>query len=140
MPPTHAELVQGAAVPQFPVMSHVSMPLFEHRTAPGAHTPEQAPFAQAWLEHATALAHWPSDPHVWTPLPEHFVAPGTQTPAQAPLTQANWHAVEAPQAPAAEHVCTPLIAPPSASMAQRVALGAQTPWHPAAPGAVVTHA
>ena len=116
-----------------PVPSQVSTPLFEHTVVVGVHDPTHAPFTQAWSEQATVLLHWPSDPHVWTPFPEHFVAPGTHTPLQAPLTHPYWQGLGAPHDPAAEHVSTPTAEPPSATVSQRVAFGAQTPWHDAVP-------
>jgi hypothetical protein len=67
---------------------HVWTPLPEQRTAPGTHTPVQAPATHAELVQAEAVPHCPAAEHVWTPLPEHCVDPGTQTPVQAPLEQA----------------------------------------------------
>jgi hypothetical protein len=117
-------------------MSQVAIPLFEHSVAPGAHTPWHAPFTHAWFEHAAAPPHWPSDPQICTPLPEHLAAPGTHTPEQTPFTQPNWHALAVPHVPVAEQVSTPLLP----LVEQRVAFGAQTPWHDAAPPPVATHA
>jgi hypothetical protein len=117
-------------------MSQVAIPLFEHSVAPGVQMPWHTPVTHAWFEHAAAPPHWPSEPQVCTPLPEHFVVPGTHTPEQVPFTQPYWQAVAVPQAPVAEQVCTPL----APLVAQRVAFGAHTPWHDAAPAPVTTHA
>jgi hypothetical protein len=46
-PETHAWLTQTAAVPHWPVLSHVWIALPEQRVAPGAQTPVQAPAEQA---------------------------------------------------------------------------------------------
>jgi hypothetical protein len=75
-------LPQDEAVPHFPVESHVSTPLLEHRNWPGAHTPWQTPVTHALFVHATAVPHCPLELHVWTPLlaSAHFVLSGAHTP------------------------------------------------------------
>ncbi len=138
-PPTHAEFAQGAGAPNVPVLSQVSMPLFEQVVAVGVHEPVHAPFTHAWFEHETALLHWPFVSQVWTPFPEQLVVPGAHTPLQAPFTHANGHALVGVHVPVAEQVCTVLVEPPSASVAQLVAFGAHTPWHDA-PAPVPTQA
>jgi hypothetical protein len=52
-------LLQAAAVPQVPFDWHVWMPLPEHCTAPGVHTPVQDPLTHAWLVHAPAFCQVP---------------------------------------------------------------------------------
>ena len=46
-PPTHAELMQEAAVPHCPAALQVSTPLAEHCVVPGMQTPVQTPLTQA---------------------------------------------------------------------------------------------
>jgi hypothetical protein len=81
-----------------------------HCTAPGEHTPEQAPATHAWLVQATALLHCPVEPHVCTAfeLLEHCVAPGVHTPTHCPLTHA-WltQGLAVPQLPLDVQVWTP---------------------------------
>jgi hypothetical protein len=63
--------MHATGAPHAPLALHVSTALPEHCTAPGAHTPVQAPFTHAWFVHATALLHAPLALHVSTALPEH---------------------------------------------------------------------
>jgi hypothetical protein len=81
------------------------MPLFEHWSAPGVHTPVHAPVTHAEAEHVTGVLHWPSVPHVSMPLFEHCLAPGAHTPVHVPLAQALFeHAVPSCQVPVSSQV------------------------------------
>ena len=59
IPLTHVEFEQATGDPQPPLELHVSMPLPEHCTAPGAHVPWQTPLTHAEFTQATAVPHCP---------------------------------------------------------------------------------
>jgi hypothetical protein len=127
-PLTHAWLVHVAGFPHWPLVLHVSTPLFEHCTAPGVHVPEQAPLTHAWLVHVAGLPHWPLALHVSTPLFEHCTAPGvhaTHAPERHTVAPPV-HACAVPHCPAAVHVSTP---PPLVPPEHCVAPGVHTPAH-----------
>jgi hypothetical protein len=103
-PLTHVEPLQATAVPHVPLDWQVCTPLPEHCTAPGVHTPVQAPAEHTYVQ-ATGLPNAPLAVQVSTPLPEHVVWLGAHTPVHVPLTHV-WllQAVPTVQVPDELHV------------------------------------
>jgi hypothetical protein len=91
---THAELVQGTAVPQVPPLQ-LCKELPEHCEVPGEQVPVHTPLTHVDAEHGVAGPQAPLALQVSTPLPlppsavvEHRMAPGVQFPMHEPPTHA----------------------------------------------------
>jgi hypothetical protein len=98
-PLTHAEDTHVVVVPHCPLAEQISIPLFEHCVAPGAHVPVQTPPTHAWFVHAEPFCQDPLESHVWTTCPLHCFAVGVHVPEHAPPLQTLVHTVPFTQVP-----------------------------------------
>jgi len=81
-PLTQVIALHADGVPHWPVESHDSTALPEHRVCPGAHTPVHAPEMHVWLVHGCGMPHMPPTQDC-TPFPEHCIWPAEHAPVQA---------------------------------------------------------
>ncbi len=77
IPASHGPPSHGGAPCQVPAEPQVWTPPSEQCTAPGGHTPVQAPLTHAWFTQGIGTPQEQVEVgHVCTALPEHCVAPG----------------------------------------------------------------
>jgi hypothetical protein len=104
------------------------MPLFEHCSASGVHTPVQSPPTHAWLAHEARGCHVPLASHVCGTWPTHCFAPGLHVPEQAPPLHTFTQTVPSTHFPVESHVC-------GVRFEHRFVPGEQTPMHAPPPQA-----
>ena len=85
---THAELVHGTAVPQFPLLSQVCTPWPEHWVDAGTHCPMHAPPTHAEFVQAAGAPNVPVASQVSIPLFEQVFVVGVHEPTHTPFEQA----------------------------------------------------